>query len=332
MTTVSVIIPVHDTEKFLGQCLASVLGQTLTGLEVICIDDGSSDASPALLDEAAACDGRLRVIHFDKNGGVSHARNTGLALATGKYVYFMDSDDWLDADYLEAMYAACESNGLDQAVNFNYVFEQETPLEAAACESEFTIKGAAGFRPSPQIANHARCCTWMRMYRREFLLGSGLSFPEEIAASEDLYFSKIAELLQKNVYTLYGPAYHYRSRPGSLSKRNTFDHIIASRLFYDELRRRGISTTGIKLFYCEPLLTIDSAEKFGIIASFFAEIKPLWPKSLHLYTNFEGYCFHAVTGCRSFEEWCNKYPSGKPMPHYLRSIRKTDKVCCVSGN
>ena len=86
MTTVSVIIPVHDTEKFLGQCLASVLGQTLTGLEVICIDDGSSDASPALLDEAAACDGRLRVIHFDKNGGVSHARNTGLALATGKYV------------------------------------------------------------------------------------------------------------------------------------------------------------------------------------------------------------------------------------------------------
>ena len=179
MTTVSVIIPVHDTEKFLGQCLASVLGQTLTGLEVICIDDGSSDASPALLDEAAACDGRLRVIHFDKNGGVSHARNTGLALATGKYVYFMDADDWLDADYLEAMYAACESNGLDQAVNFNYVFEQETPLEAAACESEFTIKGAAGFRPSPQIANHARCCTWMRMYRREFLLGSGLSFPEE---------------------------------------------------------------------------------------------------------------------------------------------------------
>ena len=103
--SVSIIVPIYKAEQFLTQCVDSILKQSEQDFELILIDDGSPDQSPAMCDEYSKNDPRVRVIH-KPNGGVSAARNTGLDLARGAYVVFIDSDDYVDGNYLEEMLRA----------------------------------------------------------------------------------------------------------------------------------------------------------------------------------------------------------------------------------
>ena len=113
MTKVSVIMPVYNVEKYLPQCLESILSQSLNDIEIICVNDGSTDDSLKVLQEFKASDNRIVII--DKaNEGSGVARNTALAIAKGEYVYFVDSDDWLDnAGVLEKLYAKANADVLD---------------------------------------------------------------------------------------------------------------------------------------------------------------------------------------------------------------------------
>ena len=94
---ISIIVPVYNVAPFLSRCLDSLVGQTYENLEIICVDDGSTDGSAAILDACAAKDSRIKVIH-QENAGVSVARNRGLDAATGEFVTFVDADDWLEPD------------------------------------------------------------------------------------------------------------------------------------------------------------------------------------------------------------------------------------------
>ena len=109
---ISVIVPVYKAEKYLEECVYSILNQSYTNFELILVDDGSPDGCPALCDRFARQDSRVRVIHR-KNGGVSASRNTGLAAAGGAYVAFIDDDDYIAPDYLEKLLAAAEESGAD---------------------------------------------------------------------------------------------------------------------------------------------------------------------------------------------------------------------------
>lgn len=108
---VSVIVPVYNVEKYLRRCLDSIVNQTYRNLEIILVDDGSPDNSGAICDEYAGKDDRIQVIH-QGNGGLSAARNTGLDVATGAYVSFVDSDDWLQDEFVEKLYEKAEENTL----------------------------------------------------------------------------------------------------------------------------------------------------------------------------------------------------------------------------
>ena len=96
---VSIVVPVYNVEKYLNQCVDSVLAQTYKNIEVILVDDGATDASPAICDEYAEKDNRVKVVH-KKNGGLSSARNSGIKVATGDYLMFIDSDDYWNADFV----------------------------------------------------------------------------------------------------------------------------------------------------------------------------------------------------------------------------------------
>ena len=113
MPKVSVIVPVHNTGKYLSKCLDSLLGQTLTDLEVICINDGSTDDSLEILSQYAQKDKRIKIIDFKENKGVSVARNEGIKAAMGDYVAFMDSDDLVDLDFYEKLYEKACQTGAD---------------------------------------------------------------------------------------------------------------------------------------------------------------------------------------------------------------------------
>ncbi len=109
---ISVIIPVYNVEKYLNRCVESILNQTYRNLEIILIDDGSTDKSSQLCDFFSTKDSRIKVIH-KKNGGLSSARNVGLDNATGEYVYFIDSDDWIANDTIEYLYETCKKYDAD---------------------------------------------------------------------------------------------------------------------------------------------------------------------------------------------------------------------------
>ncbi len=112
---ISVIVPVYNMKEYLARCVDSILGQTYRDFELILVDDGSTDISPALCDEYAANDSRVRVIHKE-NGGLSAARNTGVNIASGHYVIFIDSDDWVREDTLELLLAAAERHDAEVSI------------------------------------------------------------------------------------------------------------------------------------------------------------------------------------------------------------------------
>ena len=106
---ISVVLAIYNVAPYLRQCLNSIVNQTYRNLEIICVDDGSTDESGAICDEYAARDDRMVVIH-QKNQGVSSARNRALSQITGQYVYFTDSDDWLELDMLETLHAMMDED------------------------------------------------------------------------------------------------------------------------------------------------------------------------------------------------------------------------------
>ena len=129
MPQISVIVPVYKVEKYIHKCVDSILAQTFTDFELWLVDDGSPDHCGAICDEYAQIDTRVKVIH-KKNGGLSDARNTALDVMNGKYIFFVDSDDWISEDALEIMYSALERTGAKVATG-NIVSVREDGTEQA---------------------------------------------------------------------------------------------------------------------------------------------------------------------------------------------------------
>lgn len=141
MEKISVIIPVYNVEAFLERCVQSVLQQTYSELEILLVDDGSTDASGALCDALVQKDPRIRCIH-QKNGGLSAARNTGIEACTGAWLLFLDSDDWYDPTLVETLYRACQQLQVPLAeCSYRCVYREAVTLETA-CTGQ-TILGTA---------------------------------------------------------------------------------------------------------------------------------------------------------------------------------------------
>ena len=109
---ISIIVPIYNSEEYLTKCIESIICQTYRDLEIILIDDGSTDSSPDICDRYKSADERIIVIHKE-NGGNTSARKAGLAIATGEYVGFVDSDDWIEPAMYETLYGICSENNLE---------------------------------------------------------------------------------------------------------------------------------------------------------------------------------------------------------------------------
>ena len=124
MIKISIIIPVYNTEKYLKKCLDSIINQTLKSLEIICIDDCSTDNCLHILKEYQLKDNRIKIIEQKENKGQGVARNLGLNIAEGKYIMFLDPDDWLELNALEILYKKSKETNAD-IIHFNYIEENE---------------------------------------------------------------------------------------------------------------------------------------------------------------------------------------------------------------
>lgn len=221
MKKISVIIPVYNVEKYLDDCLSDVTGQSYTNLQIILIDDGSTDESGALCDKWAACDSRIQVVHT-ANKGLSSARNTGLQAADGEYISFVDSDDRIHHRFLEWMAAALEEKNADMAVCREQTFVNEIPpeqslphyhIDCSESQSEFLTHFMDSFTGPV-------CWVWNKLYRRELL--KGLSFPIG-RKMEDIYFSSDVALQCRSVVWISDRLYYYRQHAGSIMSMGNSD-------------------------------------------------------------------------------------------------------------
>ena len=215
---VSVIVPVYKVEDCLPACAESLLGQTFSDFELIFVDDGSPDGCGALCDGYAARDARVKVIH-QKNGGLSAARNSGLDIARGGAIAFVDSDDVVAADYLEKLHAALEETGADMAV---CAVEDVDDAGAPLRERVFTAPEEAGVFPGRDLlkrffgpSSTYYTVAWNKLYRRK--LWEGLRYPDGRIHEDDA----VAHLLfwqAEKVVCLADVLYFYRLRQGSICR------------------------------------------------------------------------------------------------------------------
>lgn len=211
--TISVVVPVYNTAGYLERCGDSLLAQTYRNLEIILVDDGSTDECPALCDAYAVRDSRVRVIH-KRNGGLASARNAGIGAASGTYIAFLDSDDWLDTDCYERMLSALRTFHADVAVcRYRQVYDDHVDDESRDIAYSGTLE--EGLReyiyetPEIEIQNAA----WNKLYRRDFL--GSLRF-DESRWYEDILFTTKLLSEQGTIVVLDHASYNYYcTRTGS---------------------------------------------------------------------------------------------------------------------
>lgn len=209
----SVVIPVYGVEKYIHKCVDSVLKQSYGDIEVILVDDGSPDGCPAICDSYGARDARVRVIH-KPNGGLSDARNAGIAAASGTYILLLDADDYIETDTCERLVefagTGCDilvGDGVCEGGNALLRHDYSCP----ECTGKSFLRTALACGEMPMAA-------WLYVYRREFLTEQGLSFKKGIL-HEDEQFTPRAFLAAERVVNSHVCFYHYVIRDGSITTR-----------------------------------------------------------------------------------------------------------------
>lgn len=222
MPKVSIVLPVYNGEKYLRETLDSILNQTFADFELICVDDGSTDSAPRILEDASAKDPRVTVIHQD-NSGPGAARNNGLDHATGEYVCMLDADDVYSPSMLAAMYSRAIETDADIIVCKSINFDNTTGNEM---ESEWIVKEnqlprSNTFSPADIkdfIFTAFMGWPWDKLYRRSLIEENGIRYPP-LSNSEDLYFVFLANAKAKLISVLDETLIHHRmNRSGSVSE------------------------------------------------------------------------------------------------------------------
>ncbi|MGN1124999.1 MAG: glycosyltransferase family 2 protein, partial [Candidatus Gastranaerophilaceae bacterium] len=204
MCKVSVIIPIYNVEQYLARCLDSVINQTYKNLEIICVNDCSPDNSINILEEYSQKDNRIKIIQREKNGGLSAARNSGFDIAVGEYVYFLDSDDWIDLDYIEKMVAIASKYDSDIVLNTNIVYEYSDKPSKEFVWYTYHEKSPDGVVLSREMAvNFTHCMTPCHLYKRDFILNHHFTFPEGYK-HEDNYYNHVTKISTDKIIAFYG--------------------------------------------------------------------------------------------------------------------------------
>lgn len=268
---VSVIIPVYNVDKYLGRCVDSVLKQTYSNLEIILIDDGSEDKSGDLCDYYTETDRRVRVLH-KKNGGLSDARNTGIEMAKGKYVYFVDSDDFIAMDAIGLLIESILSHDADIATH-GYVHYYDEGSDGIAYNfannTQSTLSNTDALEKLLYEEN-VTTSACMKLYKRQ-LFGENIRFPlgkiyEDLAIVYRL-FAEADKIVLNSV-----PKYYYYERVGSTTQRS-----------FSSKRMDGLDIAKEQLnFIDEKFPTLTAAAQYRLFAeAVYISMKMPWHKNFY---------------------------------------------------
>lgn len=252
MPTVSVIVPMYKVEQYLERCLNSIIGQLYTDIEIICVDDGSPDKSGEIAEDYATKDSRVKVIHKE-NAGLGMARNTGLEHASGKYVVFVDSDDYLGSTMIAELVKCAEENQADTVIAAHSRKKDDKiatiPNAIAGCKfcneeivPNVLLKMVGPLGDGSDIVSMA---AWRVLYSLDIIQKYELRYPSEREfISEDIIFDIKYYVYAKCVCGIANAGYIYCMNPGSLTEKYNAERYEKGKILYFEkcrlMKERGI--------------------------------------------------------------------------------------------
>lgn len=282
----SIIIPVYNVEKYLRQCLDSIINQTLRDIEIICVDDGSTDGSRAVLDEYSAKDTRLKVIK-QNHSNAGACRNAAMAVAKGEYLGFVDADDFCDLTLFEKVYTKAKSDDADVvSYRFRQYDERTKKFGGERVFSRRVIDIKKPFAPCEildELFSPIVYAPWGRIVRRSFVEQEAIRF-QEIVRTNDVYFYCLTVALAQRQTIVDEVLYSYRIGTGTNLQSNNAASpnsvIEAWDLVADEFQRRGLlelyrrnlaSSSANSLFY-----TLNVMSTTPAYVDFFKRLKNLY--------------------------------------------------------
>lgn len=258
--TVSVIIPIYNAEKYLKCCLDSVITQSYPYLEIICVNDGSTDKSAEIIQEYAQKDNRIVVI-TQPNRGLSAARNAGLDKSSGNYIMFVDADDFIEVTMVEVLLENLLTYNSDFAIESVWVYDEKNQSKAETNDAYFTLswlnpsfnKRAFSHKELIKELFFMPVMAWSKIYDARFLKGSGVRFPEGLTYEDNPFFYELFFKAQR-VSVDRRKLYNYRVNvDGSITKKSTknygdmleimrrIEKIIKAQPFYEEIKDAFLS-------------------------------------------------------------------------------------------
>ncbi|MCM1174200.1 MAG: glycosyltransferase [Blautia sp.] len=331
---VSIIIPVYNAEKYIKECLDSVFKQTFQELEVLCIDDCSTDNSIELIRQAALQDSRLILIKNEKNLGAGGTRNRGIMLAKGKYFFFLDSDDLIEADAIKKLYQRAEKDELQLCFCANVFYnEVDKSIRKIPRTTDVFLKKYQDCVFSWDdvkrfLYQNIFCVPWNRIYRTDFVRASSIRFPD-LKNSEDLFFGEAIVTIADRMGTIAPefPLIRYRlGREGQISstiERNPYCMLESIRLLYGFLQKNHKLKDMMKSYHSmavEMLLSsIKSVENSEWVLKYTVEVG--FPEIGLSYLRCEDF-----TDAASYKKYCELLVGKVPyFDSYTTSVREDEK-------
>lgn len=246
---ISVIVPVYNCEMYLNQCVESIINQTYSNLEIVLVDDGSTDDSGKICDEYSEKDHRVVVLHT-VNGGAASARNKGLNVAKGEYITFVDSDDWIESDMYHSMLELLKNNSADVAkVGFIKEYENNSSIVLGNEYDGIYLKDEA---VKKFLYHENEFCggVWDKLYKRK--LFDNVRFPEKLI-TEDYYVNALIYANLNRIAVSSKAYYHYRMQENSVCHQpvnnHTFDEIETAKMLLEYYEKNMIATKIDRDFY-----------------------------------------------------------------------------------
>lgn len=291
MELISIIVPIYKVEPYLDRCVQSIVDQTYTNLQIILVDDGSPDGCPQMCDEWAKKDSRICVIH-KPNGGLSDARNAGMAVAKGEYIAFVDSDDWIAPKYIDHLYRAARSCGaLLSACDVRRINEGEQCMVPDNDEC-LPIEYSALEALSPKGWERVRAVAWNKLYHRSLLEGE--EYPVGRHHEDEFFTYRIVYKAQRIVF-IEEELYFYLQRQGSIMQEVSIKRLDALDAYMERLQ-----------FFREHYPELYVQEKEGLCVSLVGFYRAaLEAKTTDFTAIEEKICACRKQICFSAKEWKN---------------------------
>lgn len=318
---VSVIMPIYNAEKYLASAIDSVISQTLTDIELICIDDGSTDDSLKILKEYRERDERIRIV-TENNAGPGLARNNGIRRSRGEYIAFVDADDFLAPTFLESLYTCAKENALDIAISKYDIYNDKSKKFESATKADHSEIYEGGKITSKNenpdyIFSSTVGSAWNKLFRRTFIEEKNIVFLHDVRIYEDVYFVVSALSLAERVGKVEEVLVHHRihseqSRAKMFKKH--YEHVpmayakvkefLVHNGMYAPLSRSFINLSASRCYRIFNLLSGDAKENFwNQLHSEYAEKMDWNGKSSEQFESAEVYEFANLASRFSYKEY-----------------------------